>query len=70
MNCNVGKIDKTIRIVAGLALIALALTDVIGAWGWIGLVPLATGFFSFCPAYRLIGLSTCSKNQSKSQSKS
>ncbi|GAA3899243.1 DUF2892 domain-containing protein [Halomonas cibimaris] len=59
MNCNVGKIDKTIRIVVGIALIVLALTDVIGAWGWVGILPLATGFISFCPAYRLLGLNTC-----------
>lgn len=62
MNCNVGKIDKTIRIVVGIALIVLALTDVIGAWGWVGILPLATGFISFCPAYRLLGLNTCRRH--------
>lgn len=56
---NVGGIDRVLRIVAGLALIALALTGVIGAWGWIGLVPLATGLMSTCPLYSLIGLNTC-----------
>ena len=59
MSANVGTIDRVIRILAGLALIALAALGTIGAWGYIGIVPLATGLFRFCPAYRLIGLSTC-----------
>jgi uncharacterized membrane protein YfcA len=60
MEANVGTIDRAARIVIGLALIAGALSGVIGLWGWIGVVPLATGVFRFCPAYRLIGLNTCS----------
>jgi hypothetical protein len=60
MQANVGTIDRTLRIVAGIALIALAVTGTIGAWGWIGIVPLATGVFRFCPAYMPFGLSTCS----------
>jgi hypothetical protein len=60
MEANVGTIDRAARIVIGLALIAGALSGMIGAWGWIGVVPLATGAFRFCPAYRLFGLNTCS----------
>jgi len=63
MEANVGTIDRAARIVIGLALIAGALSGMIGAWGWIGVVPLATGVFRFCPAYRLIGLNTCSNQQ-------
>jgi ABC-type branched-subunit amino acid transport system permease subunit len=59
MKKNVGGIDRVLRIVAGLALIALAATGQIGVWGWLGLVVLATGVFSFCGAYTLIGLNTC-----------
>lgn len=59
MGCNTGGIDRTLRIIVGLALIALAATNTIGAWGWIGVVPLLTGIFSFCPVYRLLGLNTC-----------
>ncbi len=51
MQCNVGKTDRTIRILAGIVLIALAGTGVIGNWGWIGIVPLLTGTFRICPAY-------------------
>jgi hypothetical protein len=64
MNANVGTIDRVVRIVIGVLLLAFAIP--IGfpstAWnwiGWIGLVPLLTGIFGYCPAYRLIGLSTC-----------
>lgn len=56
---NVGSMDRSIRIVAGLALLALAVTGTIGAWGWIGIVPVLTGVFRFCPAYMPFGLSTC-----------
>ena len=59
MKSNVGGADKIARIVIGALLIGLALTGVIGAWGWIGIVPLATGLFNFCPAYRLLGINTC-----------
>ncbi|MCC5452844.1 DUF2892 domain-containing protein [Rheinheimera sp. UJ51] len=59
MKANVGSLDKTLRIIAGILLIALAATGYIGVWGWIGVVPLATGLFSFCPLYSLIGIKTC-----------
>jgi len=59
MKANVGNPDKVLRIVLGLVLIGLALTQVIGVWGWIGLVPLATGLFNFCPLYTLLGINTC-----------
>ncbi|AZM96688.1 YgaP family membrane protein [Vreelandella venusta] len=63
MKANVGGIDKVARIVVGLILIMLALTGTIGAWGWVGVVPLATGLFNFCPLYPLLGISTCKNNQ-------
>ena len=59
MKTNVGGIDRISRIVAGLALIALAATGTIGMWGWIGVIPLLTGIFQFCPAYALLGVNTC-----------
>jgi Protein of unknown function (DUF2892) len=57
---NVGTVDRVIRILAGSALIAASLLGYIGVWGWIGVVPLATGLFRVCPAYLPFGLSTCS----------
>jgi hypothetical protein len=59
MSLNVGGIDRIARIVVGLLLLALTLTGTIGAWGWIGVVPLATGLFRFCPLYPLLGMNTC-----------
>ncbi|WP_110069294.1 MULTISPECIES: YgaP family membrane protein [Halomonas] len=59
MKSNVGGADKIARIVIGAVLIGLALTGVIGAWGWIGVLPLATGLLNFCPAYGLLGINTC-----------
>ncbi|MBO7080926.1 MAG: DUF2892 domain-containing protein [Neisseriaceae bacterium] len=62
MKKNVGGIDRILRILVGVALIALTLTKVIGIWGWIGVVPLATGLISFCPLYPLLGINTCKKS--------
>jgi hypothetical protein len=59
MKRNIGSVDRTIRIVAGLVLIAAVLLGLIGPWGWIGVIPLATGIFRFCPAYLPFGISTC-----------
>ncbi len=62
--CNVGGIDRVLRIIVGLALISLVFVgeQIIGqnvVWGWVGVVPLVTGLFSFCPLYTLLGLKTC-----------
>lgn len=58
MKLNVGGIDKILRIVVGLALVAWA---VLGGpvWAWIGVVPLGTGLIGFCPIYPILGMSTC-----------
>ena len=59
MKSNVGGVDRILRIVVGLALIAWVLFANGPVWGWIGLLPLATGLFNFCPAYTLLGINTC-----------
>ena len=63
MKANVGGIDKALRIVAGLGLIGATLAGAIGPWGYIGVVPLLTGLVGWCPAYPLLGMSTCSANK-------
>ena len=59
MTSNVGGIDRILRIGAGVVLVGLAATGTVGAWGWIGVVPLLTGAIGFCPVYPLLGMSTC-----------
>jgi len=59
MKLNVGGFDRIARIVAGLVLIGLAASGMVGVWGYIGIVPLATGVFKFCPGYAMFGMSTC-----------
>ena len=56
---NAGTLDRALRAIAGLLLIGLTLTGIIGVWGWIGVVPLATAALGWCPAYTLPGIKTC-----------
>jgi hypothetical protein len=61
MNANVGGIDRAARIAVGIGLLSLVLV-LDGPqrwWGLVGIVPLLTGAFRFCPAYLPFGLSTC-----------
>jgi hypothetical protein len=59
MTQNIGDIERIVRIVGGLVLIALAATGTVGVWGWLGLVPVATGLVGWCPPYSLLGINTC-----------
>lgn len=56
---NESGIDRAVRVVLGLSLLALAFVGPKSPWGFIGLVPLLTGVVGFCPAYKLLGMSTC-----------
>ncbi|MFG6414497.1 DUF2892 domain-containing protein [Roseateles sp. DC23W] len=56
---NVGTADRALRVVGGLALLGLAASGTIGAWGYVGIVPLATGLLRTCPLYSALGFSTC-----------
>jgi membrane protein implicated in regulation of membrane protease activity len=60
---NVGGIDKTLRIIAGLILLSLVFIGPQTVWGWVGLVPLFTGVFGLCPLYKILGLNTCPMKQ-------
>jgi hypothetical protein len=64
MNRNVGNLDRGLRIVAGLALIAWALMGG-PVWAWIGIVPLATGAMGLCPLYSMLGIKTCPMQANK-----
>ncbi|MGZ5130181.1 MAG: YgaP family membrane protein [Caldimonas sp.] len=58
---NVGNLDRVLRILIGLTLIALALNGTIGAWGYLGVVLLLTGVAALCPLYSLLGVATTSR---------
>jgi len=60
MKSNVGGIDRILRIVIGLVLIGLTVNGSIGLWGWLGILPLATGAIGWCPPYAIFGWNTCS----------
>jgi hypothetical protein len=64
MKRNTGNIDRAIRAILGLVLIALAATGTVGVWGWIGVVPLLTAVFGFCPGYAIFGMNTCEMKKS------
>jgi hypothetical protein len=59
MKTNEGTVDRVLRVVVGLTLIALSVTGTVGAWGYIGIVPLLTGAVGFCPLYTVLGINTC-----------
>lgn len=63
MTQNVGGIDRILRIVIGLVLVGLAVTGTVGWWGWLGLVPLATGALGWCPPYAIFGFNTCATKE-------
>jgi hypothetical protein len=56
---NEGTIDRALRIIAGLVLLSLVFIGPQTVWGWVGIVPLATGLMGYCPLYSLLGINTC-----------
>lgn len=59
MTANIGNIDRIIRILVGIALIAIVFVGPQTPYGWFGIVPLATALIGWCPVYKLIGIKTC-----------
>ncbi len=64
MTCNVGGIDRVLRVIVGLALISLVFVGPKTPWGWIGVLPLLTAIVGWCPPYALLGINTCRKKPS------
>jgi cadmium resistance protein CadD (predicted permease) len=62
MTCNVGTVDRVLRIAVGLALLSLVFIGPQSWWGLLGLIPLVTGLGRFCPAYALLGVRTCAND--------
>ena len=63
MQKNVGSAERVIRVVVGLGLISLVFVGPQTMWGWLGLMPIATGLMGWCPPYALFGINTCSVNK-------
>jgi hypothetical protein len=64
MKPNEGTVDRVLRVIVGIVLLALTYTGAIGVWGWIGVVPLLTGLVGFCPLYTVLGINTCPMKKS------
>jgi hypothetical protein len=56
--CNMGRVDRAVRITIGVVLLALTFGGSSYAWGYIGILPLLTGLVGYCPAYKPLGLDT------------
>ena len=66
MKVNEGTIDRAVRILLGLALISLVYVGPKTPWGWVGILPLATGIVGFCGLYALLGINTCPMKRKES----
>ncbi len=64
MKRNEGTIDRALRIIVGIVLLALVFVGPQTPWGWIGIVPLVTGLVGMCPVYSILGINTCGIKQS------
>jgi hypothetical protein len=61
MKQNVHNIERVVRVIVGLVIVSLVFIGPQSPWGWLGLIPLATGIIGWCPPYALFGISTCKK---------
>lgn len=61
MTHNIGTLDRSARIIIGIVLLMLVFVGPQTPWGLLGIIPLVTGLAGFCPAYRLVGINTCSR---------
>jgi len=59
LKTNEHPVERVLRVALGVALVGMAVSGTIGAWGYIGVVPLLTGALGSCPLYSIFGISTC-----------
>lgn len=64
LKANEGTVDRAMRIVFGIMLVSLVFVGPHTAWGWLGLLPIATGLVGWCPLYAALGMDTCEANSS------
>ena len=62
---NEGTVDRFLRVTLGIVLVALVFVGPKTPWGWLGLVPLATGLLGSCPPYSVLGIHTCGLKSAK-----
>jgi hypothetical protein len=62
---NAGSIDRGLRALIGLGLIALVFVGPRTPWGWLGIIPLATSLMGWCPLYSVLGINTCGVRSAK-----
>lgn len=65
MKMNEGKLDRLLRVVAGVVILSLVFVGPRTPWAWLGLVPLLTGLIGFCPLYAILGINTCGVPRTK-----
>jgi hypothetical protein len=65
MPLNVGTVDRVFRVILGLVLLSLVFVGPQTYWGLIGIIPLATALFGYCPAYSLLGIRTSPRRTEK-----
>ena len=65
LKTNEGTIDRFLRVTAGIVLIALVFVGPKTPWGWLGIVPLATGLLGSCPVYSILGINSCGLKKGK-----
>ncbi len=58
MVCNIHPVERVVRGLIGAGLLAIVFVGPKTPWGWIGVVPLATGLLGWCPPYQLLGINT------------
>lgn len=59
MKPNEGAVDRILRVIFGIGILSLAFIGPQTPWGYLGLIPLATGLVGFCPLYAVLGVNTC-----------
>lgn len=62
---NAGSLDRGLRALLGIGLIAIVFVGPQTPWGWLGLIPLATALIGWCPLYAMLGMNTCGMRASK-----
>ena len=65
MKKNIHPIERLVRIIVGIGLVSLAFTGPENKWLLLGLIPILTGAFGWCPPYALLGVNTCKIKREK-----